>query len=523
MWAYPEIKNVADIVRYNARNHGGEIATYFAGRELTWLEMDSKSSQMANQMAAAGVGAGDRVLYYAGNADDYFITIYACAKLNAVFIPMNWRLAAAEVALIVSDADPKLVLIEDTFAPLWEGAQKELGRTIDSVDVKLGKGDENPLWQWYAEASSEDPMAPTALDDTAWQIYTSGTTGLPKGVQMTNGGIMLQRLCEHLEPAYTWDHNDRYLFCVPSFHLLGLGLSMQAMYNGATIVVASRFDPNEVLQLINTQRPTLAGLAPVMIQMLLENPETPNTDFSSIREIMYAGSPIAMGLLKRAMEKIPCRFMQFYGSTESGGAITLLRPDDHDLANEKRLTSCGKPLPLMEIKVVDGKGNALGANEPGEMLARLPSITKGYWNKPDAWAEVFDNGWYRTGDVGYFDDAGYLYIVDRAKDMIVSGGENIYSSEVENCLSLHPDVAAVAIIGVPSEKWGEEVKALVIPKPGTNPDPEDLINFSKQRLAQYKCPKSVEFVADFPRTGAGKVSKKDLRAPYWENVERGVG
>ncbi|AKH69058.1 acyl-CoA synthetase (AMP-forming)/AMP-acid ligase II [Spongiibacter sp. IMCC21906] len=523
MWAYPEIRNVADIVRFNAKNYSDKTATQFAGRALSWQQMDDMSSKMANALSASGVGVGDRVLYYAGNADDYFLTIYACAKINAVFVPMNWRMVAAEIATIVADADPAIALVEDTFKSVWEGACQELGRDIPTVDIELGKGDDNPLWQWYANAESTDPNVFCPLDSTAWQIYTSGTTGVPKGVQMTHGGIMNQRLCEHLEPAYTWGPEDRYLFCVPSFHLLGLGLSMQAMYNGASIIVAPRFDPSEVLTLINDYKPTLAGLAPVMIQMLLENPNTDNTDFSCIREIMYAGSPISMGLLKQAMERIPCKFMQFYGSTESGGAITLLRPDDHDLNNEKRLTSCGKPLPLMEIRIVDAEGNILGANEPGEMLIKLPSITKGYWKKPDAWAEVYENGWYRSGDVGYFDDNGYYYLVDRAKDMIVSGGENIYSSEVENCLSLHPEVAAVAIIGVPSEKWGEEVKAFVVPKAGCTPAAEELINFSKQKLAPYKCPKSVEFVDDFPRTGAGKVSKKDLRAPYWVGVERGIG
>lgn len=521
MWAYPEIRNVADIVRYNARNYGDQNATLFLDRALTWREMDRMSSKLANAMAAAGVGAEDRVLYYAGNADDYFLTIYACSKINAVFIPMNWRLAAAEVATIVNDADPSLVLVEDIYQTLWDQASASLDREVPTVPVKLGKGEENPFWQWFANADETDPNVPCPLDSTVWQIYTSGTTGLPKGVELTHGGIMNMRLCEHLEPAYTWCSDDRFLFCVPSFHLLGLGLTMQAMYNGACIVVAPRFEPGEVLKLINSAKPTLLGVAPVMIQMLLEHPDTPATDFSCVREVLYAGSPISMGLLKRAMEKIPCKFMQFYGSTESGGATTLLRPDDHDLDNEKRLTSCGKPLPLIEIKIVDSQGKELGPHEPGEMLIKLPPVAKSYWRQPEAWKEVFQNGWYRSGDVGYYDDEGYYYIVDRAKDMIVSGGENIYSSEVESCLSLHPDVVAAAIIGVPSKKWGEEVKAFIIPR-GDKPSEEELITFCRERLAHYKCPKSVEFVEDFPRTGAGKVSKKDLRAPYWNDASRRV-
>tara|TARA_R110001583_G_C5659173_1_gene409487 strand:- start:2644 stop:4215 length:1572 start_codon:yes stop_codon:yes gene_type:complete len=523
MWAFPEIRNVADIVRYNAKQYPQQTATQFMGYALSWAELDEKSSKMANAMRGAGVNQGDRVLYYAGNADDYFLTIYACAKINAVFIPMNWRLSSTEAAGILNDAKPALAIVQNSFKDLWDSARSMIDLDIPSIDMIAGQREQNPLWQWYDGADSSDPNAYCGLDDTTWQIYTSGTTGIPKGVEFCQAGIMNMRLCEHLEPAYTWGAQDRFLFCVPSFHLLGLGLSMQAMYNGATIVIATQFDPTEVLQLINEQKPSLAGVAPVMLQMLLDHPKTENTDFSSLREIMYAGSAISVGLLKRAMEKIPCKFMQFYGSTESGGAITLLRPDDHDLNNEHRLTSYGKPLPLIEIKIIDTDGQALPANQPGEMLIKLPSIAKGYWQKEEAWQEVFNTGWYKSGDVGYFDEEGYFYIVDRAKDMIVTGGENVYSTEVENCLSLHPDIAAAAVIGVPSEKWGEEVKAMIILRSGTKPSEADIIDYCKAHLARYKCPKSVAFVDDFPRTGAGKVSKKDLRAPYWENHGRSIG
>lgn len=523
MWAYPEIKNVADIVRYNEKHYGEQTATRFNKHSLSWKDVNRMSSQFANKLSESGIKAGDRVLYYSGNSHDYFLTIFACAKINAVFIPMNWRLAPEEVSAIIKDAEPSIVLIEDSFKAVWDVAASNLNSPIQAVDLQPRNHADNPLWKWFAGSSTEDPKAYCAPDSTAWQIYTSGTTGVPKGVEMTHGSIMNMRLCEHLEPAYTWGPADRYLFCVPSFHLLGLGLSMQAMYNGATIIIAPQFEPGGVLDIINNEKPTLTGVAPVMIQMLLDHPETEKTDFSSIREIMYAGSPISMGVLKRGMEKIPCRFMQFYGSTESGGAITLLRPDDHDLNNEKRLTSCGKPLPLIEIQIIDSNNQALGPNEAGEMLIRLPSIAKSYWRKPEAWNEVYEDGWYRSGDVGYFDEEGYYYIVDRSKDMIVSGGENIYSTEVENCLSIHPEIAAAAVIGVPSEKWGEEVKAFIIPRPACQPDSTEIIQFCKSRLAAYKCPKSIEIVEDFPRTGAGKVSKKDLRAPYWnKNQGRAV-
>jgi acyl-CoA synthetase (AMP-forming)/AMP-acid ligase II len=255
--------------------------------------------------------------------------------------------------------------------------------------------------------------------------------------------------------------------------------------------------------------------------MLLDNPESATTDFSSLRLTLYAGSPISLGLIKRAIANMPCKFMQFYGSTEAGGASSILRPDEHDLNDEAKLQSCGRPLPLVEFRIVDAEGNEVSDGVPGELLIRQPAITKGYWQQPETTASALQNGWYRSGDIVRRDAEGLYYIVDRAKDMIVSGGENIYSAEVENVLSTHPDVAGVAVIGVPDLRWGEAVKAIVIAKEdGAIPD--DLIAWCRERLAAYKVPKSVDFVDAFPLVPSGKVSKKDLRAIYWGNEGRSV-
>ncbi|MEQ8936617.1 MAG: AMP-binding protein, partial [Amphiplicatus sp.] len=246
------------------------------------------------------------------------------------------------------------------------------------------------------------------------------------------------------------------------------------------------------------------------------------TDFSSIRLTLYAGSPISLGLIKRAIKIMPGDFMQFYGATEANGAFSILRPDEHDLDNEATLQSCGRPLPLIEFRIVDGDGNEAPVGEPGELLVRAPAITAGYWNQPETTESVMRNGWYKTGDVARRDEEGLYYIVDRVKDMIVSGGENIYSSEVENALSTHAAVAAVAVIGVPSDRWGEEVKAIVIPAKDRNIQEAELIAYCRERLAGYKVPKSVDFVDEFPLVPSGKVSKKDLRARYWKDQSRGV-
>jgi acyl-CoA synthetase (AMP-forming)/AMP-acid ligase II len=277
-----------------------------------------------------------------------------------------------------------------------------------------------------------------------------------------------------------------------------------------------------VLEAISTLKPTLLTLTPTMLQMLLDHPNSSTSDFSSLRLTLYAGSPISLGLIKRAIAAMPCEFMQFYGSTESGGAASILRPSEHDLENEEKLKSCGRPLPLIEFRIVDSEGKEVPDGEPGELLIRVPSITKGYWRQPEATAAVMENGWYRSGDVARKDEEGLYYIVDRAKDMIVSGGENIYSAEVENALSTHPDVGSVAVIGVPDDRWGEAVKACVIVKPGHELSEAELITFARERLAGYKVPKSVDFFDSFPLVPSGKISKKDLRAPYWEGVGRSV-
>jgi acyl-CoA synthetase (AMP-forming)/AMP-acid ligase II len=237
---------------------------------------------------------------------------------------------------------------------------------------------------------------------------------------------------------------------------------------------------------------------------------------------LYAGSPISLGLIKRAIAVMPGQFMQFYGSTELGGAASILRPQEHDLSDEARLQSCGRPLPLIEFRIVDAQGDAVPDGTPGELLIRAPSITKGYWRQPEATAAVLQHGWYRTGDIARRDVDGLYYIVDRARDMIVSGGENIYSAEVESALSVHPAVAAVAVIGVPDERWGEAVKALVICREGQRVDEAALLNFVRGHLAAYKVPKSVEFVDSFPLVASGKISKKDLRERYWKGSGRGV-
>lgn len=522
MWPYPEVRTVGDIVRYNARHMPEKTALIFEQKITTNQELDALSNQFANGLVAAGVKPRDRVVFYGSNSDNFLIALLGTAKASACFVPLNWRLAATELVDVIHDAEPSFALVNDELSEIWREVQ-EIGDFTFKYQVMVpGASATDPFHQWLSQFSQEDPQLECPLDDVAWMLYTSGTTGTPKGVELMHSSLMMMRVCEHWEPAYSWSESDTFMLVVPNFHLLGIGLTVQAYFNGASIAIVRSFEPVTMLREIEATQTTILGLAPVMIQMMIESPESKTTDFSSIREVVYAGSAISLGLIKRAVDVMPCKFMQFYGATESGGAMTLLRPEEHDLTNEHRLTSCGKPLPMIDVKIMDASGNELADGEPGEMWFRTPAITKGYRNKPDTWSKVYENGWYKTGDVAYRDDEGFLYIVDRVKDMIVTGGENVYCSEVENCLSLHPSVQRVAVIGVPSERWGEEVKACVVLNPGCEEDAAALIEYAKKNLASYKCPKSVDYFDALPLGSTGKVLKRELREPYWKESSRSV-
>jgi acyl-CoA synthetase (AMP-forming)/AMP-acid ligase II len=301
------------------------------------------------------------------------------------------------------------------------------------------------------------------------------------------------------------------LTVMPVFHLVGTGLSVQALYNGATVSVLPALDAGKLLQIVARDRPTICALVPTAIQMILDHPDSKSADFSSLRLVMYAGSAISSALLQRALREMKCQFMQFYGATESSGAITLLRPEQHDLNNEARLRSCGTPLPLIEVKIAGADGNELPQGSTGEFWIRAPSLFGGYWNQPEATAAVMRNGWYRTGDAGYRDTDGLLYIVDRVKDMIITGGENVYSAEVEQALAKHAAVKQCAVIGLPDAKWGEKVTAVIVQAPGVTVTADEVIAHCRSLIAGYKVPKEVKFVEALPMTATGKVLKRAVR------------
>jgi acyl-CoA synthetase (AMP-forming)/AMP-acid ligase II len=518
MWKYPEIRTLGDFPSYYARHDPHRAALKTADREVSFSELERVANRIGHFLLSEGAVENELVGFLGKNSLDFYVSLFGCAKTRAGFVVLNWRLSAPELMAQIKDSETTLVFVERDMMTLWEDAC----RLLDSSPKALWFDADSPVESLVEGYPDERPEIWVSEDDTAIQLYTSGTTGQPKGVMLSHGGINRMRLCEHLEPAYYWRSGDSFVNPLPNFHLLHLGIALQCLYNGVAITVVRQFDPALVLKTVAQLRPTLMTLTPTMLQMLLDHPDAAGTDFSSLRLVLYAGSPISLGLIKRAIGSMPCKFMQFYGSTESGGAASILRPDEHDLSDHAKLQSCGRPLPLIEFKIVNAHGDLVPDGEPGELLIRAPSITKGYWRQPAMTAAVLKDGWYRSGDIARRDSDGLYYIVDRAKDMIVSGGENIYSAEIENVLSTHPAVAAVAVIGIPDPRWGEAVKAIVIPRVGYTASAEDLIAHCRAKLSSFKVPKSIDFTQSFPLVPSGKVSKKDLRARYWEGHGRGV-
>ncbi|MCB1745704.1 MAG: long-chain-fatty-acid--CoA ligase [Gammaproteobacteria bacterium] len=521
MWVYKEIRTLGDYTAYHARHAGQRVALSYAGHDTRYATLDDEACRVARALIAAGVAPGQRVVYLGKNSDDFFVALFGTVKAGACFCPLNWRLSRPELETVLADSDAVFAFVEAEFAVPWAEILAATGRAMPHCTVDRERAGDDPFRAWFAPFT-HGALPTVDMDAGAIQLYTSGTTGDPKGVVITHDNFNHMRLCEHFEPALEWRPEDRFLVALPNFHLLAIGLSLQSMYNGMAVLVDRQFEPGAALQSISRLEPTISAFAPAMIQMLLDHPDAADTDFSSLRLVMYAGSPISLGLIKRALAAMPCEFMQFYGATETSGAVTLLRPNEHDLADEGRLRSCGRPLPLIDLRIVDEHGQDVADGEPGELWIRSPSLASGYWRKPQQTAAVFEHGWYRSGDIAIRDAEGLYYIHDRLKDMIVSGGENIYSTEIESVLSTHPGVAAVAVIGVPDERWGEAVKACVVRKPGQDIGAEALLAYCRERLAGYKIPKSIDFHDAFPMTGSGKIAKKDLRAPFWAGQGRSV-
>jgi len=494
---------LADIPTAQARTRGGDVAVLFEGRATTYAQLDARSDQVARALVAAGVGPGARVGVLTKNHDRWYELFFGAAKARACLTPVNNRLAAGEIAFILEDAAPVLLFVGEDFFDLALKAVEDLASPPRLLALSGAHPGFEDFAAWRDGAAGGPPLARPERDDDVLQLYNRRF--LEMGAEVD---------------GFAYDAGESVMIIMPLFHVAGTNVSFAGLAQGCRIVLVKDFSPTLALELMTGEGISHTFLAPAMILMMLHAPTIGEARFERLRTIAYGASPISQDVLIRAKAAFGCGFVQFYGMTESTGAGSYLSPGAH--GRLELLKSCGHSWPDVEMAIFGPDGAPAPHGEIGEIVIRGDIVMKGYWNREQATTETLAGGWLRTGDAGYRDAEGFFYIHDRIKDMVVTGGENVYPAEVENAIFGCPGVADVAVIGVPDAKWGEAVKAVVVAT-GEPPTAEDVIAWARERIAHYKAPKSVDFVEALPRNPSGKVLRRQLREPYWAGRDRSVG
>jgi acyl-CoA synthetase (AMP-forming)/AMP-acid ligase II len=517
-------KTLVDTVRRHAAAKPNAVAFHFEGRDTTYEQFDRNTNKVGNALLAADFKPGDRICFLGKNSDHFFELMYGAMKVGMVMTPVNWRLAPPEMIYIINNAEAPVLFVGVDFAAAARAFKPQLSAL--RLIVGMDEGDvDPPLYTKWRDAQPDTPPKHAAQPaDVAVQLYTSGTTGHPKGAMLSHANLLNLTSPKQKVPDWNrWNEDDVTLVTMPVFHIAGAGWGMFGLFYGAKNVVMRDFDPGAVLDYIQKYPISKCILVPAALQFVVRHPKARQTDYSRLKYMIYGASPIPLELLKECMTVFGCGFVQMYGMTETTGGISILDPEDHIPEGSTRMRSAGKAMEGVEFAILDADGNRLPTGEVGEIATRSKSNMVGYWKMDEATrATISDDNWLRTGDAGYIDADGYIYIQDRIKDMIISGGENIYPAEVENAVFGHPAVAEVAVIGVPDDRWGESVRAVVVKKPGAEVSPDEIIAYARERIAAYKSPKAVDFIDVMPRNASGKILRRQLREPYWEGKSRRV-
>ena len=490
------------------------------GTTSTFEQHFDRVTRLIGGLQSLGVGRGDRFAVMTLNSQEYLEMYHAAFLGGGVVNPLNLRFAAKELGYVLRDSGTKVCFVDAWFAGLIDSVREEAG--LEHV-VLVGGGDAPHDIEYEILLANAKPVVPDEGEETdpVVLMYTGGTTGLPKGVLLDQRAEMLN--CYHVMMTLHLDRSTVGLVQTPMFHAASMFSVLGMPAVGGHTVIVPLFEPKAVMAAVRQYAPTITVMVPTMIGLTMSNPEFTPDGLGSFTDLVYGASPMPQALLEKLLALYPdMNIWQGYGMTESSSVLTLLGPKEHR-AEGKFLRAAGFPLTGVVLSIQDDDGKVLGAGEAGEVCARAGNFMIEYWNKPDATADAFRGGWYHTGDAGYLDEDGYLFLVDRVKDMIVTGGENVYSTEVENAIASHPSVLQVAVIGIPSEKWGEAVHAIVVLRDGMSAEEGELIEHARESIAGYKVPKSLEFRTEpLPLSGAMKVLKKDLREPYWAGHDRKV-
>jgi len=515
---------LAEVARVAANSPPDRIAIVFGNNKTSAGQLDLHANQIANGFWDLGLVDQERVAILDHSSDHFYEIWLGAARTNLVLTPLNTRLSVSEIAQVLVDCKPRVLFVGVEFAESIAQIRTQLP-FVQHI-IMMGEA----FIAWRNEQSTVASRATLLASDDCLQIYTSGTTGVPKGVQLTSENIFKAPLValatEERTPCRDIGPDDVVLLCLPHAHVAGSILGVFGLARGARVVITKDFVPSEIVSLIERERVTVTMMVPVMIRGLIAAIEQSKRTCASLKTVIYGAAPMATSLLKKAMEILPhSGFSQIYGLTETAGGLTYLTAEDHRAiatGNSDLALSCGAASAGVEIRITNADGQPVTTGEIGEIICRSSSVMKGYWKRLEETRAVMRDGWFYTGDMGYLDHRGYLYICDRKRDMIITGGENVYPAEVENILSSHPAIEDVAVIGVPDAQWGESVKAVAVIKPGAFISADELIAYARSKIAGFKIPKSVDFVQVLPRNATGKVMRRLIKEPYWVDQPRGV-